>query len=327
MNNEVPLITVLLITYNHEAFVEKAVGSVIFQDVGGPIEIVVADDGSTDRTVELVRAAAEANPSIPFRFLDSTMNLGITRNYERAFSECRGVYTAVIEGDDYWVNPLKLRKQVEFLSLHGECDICSVNYYVYEQALCRFTPRIPPDDGFIVFGARELIADNVVGNFSTCMYRTESLRRIPEAIYGIRSYDWAINICIAMGGLIGFIKAPMSVYRIHGGGAWSLLPHPEKLRAQLDLIPQYDAITGGVFSTEFADLAQRLGSHLSDLDAASGARAATPSPDVISYASPPDLSSRAHRILDWLPPFGLSLGRQLLPPALKRRLVKMLKRL
>lgn len=326
MSAEVPVVTILMITYNHEAFVERAVDSILMQDVGATFEIVIADDGSTDRTLEIIRSIAKANPSVPFRFLDATKNLGITRNYQRAFADARGIYTAVIEGDDYWVSPIKLRRQIEFLSLHRECDLCSVNYYVYEQGLCRFTPRVPPSDGCMIFGARELIADNIVGNFSTCLYRTHSLRRIPDAIYAIRSYDWAINICIAMGGMIGFIQTPMSVYRIHTGGAWSLLSHSEKVKAQLDLIPQYDSITGRVFSPEFSALAQRLEVHLSGMQSEIDSGESAQPSDAMSYVSPPPLSSRAMRFLDWVPPVALSLGRQLLPPAFKRQLVLLLKR-
>lgn len=316
MKSSVPRLSVLVITYNHEAFVAKAIGSVLMQEISEPFEIVIADDCSTDKTREIIRRLSKERSDIHFRFLDSDSNFGITKNYQRAFEAIRSEFVAVIEGDDYWVDTHKLQMQIDFLKRHRECGLCAVNYYVYEEDACRFTPRAPIDDGFTVFGARELIADNIVGNFSTCMYRTQVLRELPMDIFKIRSYDWAINICVAKYHMIGFLRRPMSVYRIHAGGSWSLLSRPEKVRAQLQLIPEYDRVTGGVFCPEFSELTARLSVHLADLE--------RPVP-LIEHSTnhifselPSSETSRISKYLDFSPPFVVCLARQLLPPAFKR---------
>lgn len=316
--SSVPRLSVLVITYNHEAFVAKAIDSVLMQEISEPFEIVIADDCSTDKTRDIIRRLAKERSDIHFRFLDGDSNFGITRNYQRAFEAIRSEFVAVIEGDDYWVDTHKLQMQFDFLERHRECGLCAVNYYIFEQDACRFTPRAPIDDGFTVFGARELIADNLVGNFSTCMYRTQVLQELPIEIFRIRSYDWAINICVAKYHMIGFLRRPMSVYRIHAGGSWSLLSRTEKVRAQLQLIPEYDRVTGGVFRPEFSELAARLSVHLADLE--------LPVPliehSTVQHFSelPSSDTSRISKCLDLVPPFVVSLARQLLPPAFKRRI-------
>jgi glycosyltransferase involved in cell wall biosynthesis len=292
--------------------------SVLFQNVGEEFQVVVADDASTDETASILAKIAGENPEINFRFLDGSTNHGITKNYQRAFAACTGEYVAVLEGDDYWTSPQKLRTQMDFLDAHRECDLCSVNYYVYEENRSQFTPRTTPGSGHVIFGARELIADNLVGNFSTCMYRLDALRGIPDAIYGIRSYDWAINICIGIKGLIGFLREPMSVYRIHSRGTWSLLSHVEKLRTQLELIPIYDVVTDHVFHPEFAVLSERLEKVIHESEVHPIAPE-TQIGVIQALSGPPPYS----RILDMVPPMAISLGRELLPPALKRYLAKL----
>ncbi len=318
-------LSVLMITYNHEMFVAKAIKSILMQEIAEPYEIVVADDCSTDGTLEAIRSVARANPDVKFRFLDTKENLGITKNYQRAFKAITSDYVAVIEGDDYWVDTQKLRAQLAFLDRHRECGLCSVNYYVFEEDLCKFTPRVPAEDNYIIFGARELIADNLVGNFSTCMYRTQALKELPPAIFEMRSYDWAINICIGKSYMIGFLRSPMSVYRIHRGGSWSLLSYPEKIKAQLQLIPEYDAVTGGVFHPEFSQLSCRLTEYLTELNNLDSLTIACPATEKIPEFHP-SRSSALSRCLDISPPFVVSLARHLLPPLFKRYIGRWLMR-
>ncbi len=312
MNKHPARITVLLITYNHSKHIEKSIESILGQQLDEPFEIVVADDDSTDSTIAILKRYAKQNSHIKFKFLESFENIGITGNYQRAFSACQGEYVAVMEGDDYWVSPYKLAKQCEFLDEHWECDLCSVNYFIYEEKFCKLTPRVPIGTGYTVLSARDLIADNLVGNFSACMYRRKALDLLPPKVFEISSYDWIINICIARNGLIGFLQQPMTVYRIHDDGAWSLLSQVQKLEAQLELIPAYDILTNKVFHTEFEALTLRLKREISKSKVK---QFAEPLTEPVSQAIP--------TITDLLPPVILALARLLLPPALKRHLLNL----
>lgn len=313
MTDSTSRLDVLLITFNHERFVRRALDSIASQILDEPFTIIVADDFSSDETISVIRAFASEHPGLCFRFLKTDSNLGVTRNYERAFAACQGQYVAVLEGDDYWVSPHKLSRQRDFLDVRLECDLCSNNYYVFEQNRAQFTPRWAPGSGHMLIGARDLIADNVVGNFSTCMYRVSALRGIPGAVYECKSYDWIINIIIARNSLIGFLHEPMSVYRLHGDSVWSTLPALEKLKTQRDLLPRYDELTERVFAPEFAALKARL-DHVIE----HGAEAGMPSPGIMGAGE------GRPRIRDWFPPFVLPLVRWILPVAVRdviRRMV------
>jgi hypothetical protein len=90
------------------------------------------------------------------------------------------------------------------------------------------------------------------------MYRKTALDKLPPRLFEICSYDWIINICIARSSLIGFLKEPMSVYRVHSNGAWSKMSQIEKLKQQLALIPEYNNLTNNVFHEEFEALLNKL---------------------------------------------------------------------
>ena len=308
-------ISVLLVSYNHENHIRQALDALFGQIFDGSIELVVADDKSTDNTLSTIREYEGRDSRFTFIYLDYSKNLGITKNYKRGFATCTSEYVAVLEGDDYWVSPHKLSRQSEFLSAHWEADVCSVNYFVYEEDRAQFTPRVPIANGHRFITARELIADNIVGNFSTCMYRRVALSRLPDAMFDIKSYDWITHIVLARTSLIGFIEEPMSVYRLHSSGVWTQTPHIEKLTVQLELLPAYDALTEHVFHDDFELLSSRLRhaitasqiGHAAELVSQPVVRAV---PVLISY----------------LPPIVIVVFKSLIPVPLKNFIVRVVNR-
>jgi glycosyltransferase involved in cell wall biosynthesis len=307
-------LSVLLVTFNQERYVHQALTSLFGQAFDGPIELVVADDGSSDHTLDIISGFERIDARFRFEYLDSSSNIGITKNYQRGFAACTGDYVAILEGDDYWVSPAKLQRQADFLDAHWECDLCSVNYLVYEEERAQFTPRATIGPGHRLIGARDQIADNLASNFSTCMYRRTALASLPEGLFETTSYDWIVNICVARRSLIGFLEEPMSVYRLHAGGVWTRTPYVEQLKAQLELIPTYDALTEHVFQAEFDALADRLRS----LIAASLATATEP-------AECPQARAQTS-LVDSLPPLVVAVGRAITPPAARRFLMRLLDR-
>jgi glycosyltransferase involved in cell wall biosynthesis len=251
-------ISVLLVTYNHEKYIFKALSNIFEQKIEGIVELIIADDGSTDNTLQIIRDFENKNSNFHFKYLDNSKNLGITKNYQRGFTVCSGKYIAILEGDDYWSVNYKLQRQMDFLDAHPECDLCSSNYWIFEEELSKFTPRVTVSDGYRYIKVQDLIMDNLIGNFSTSMYRKSALLKLPEGIFELRSYDWIVNICVAQNSLIAFLEEPLSVYRVHQNGVWSSLSQLEKLREQAEIIPAYNALTNFQFDNEFNILLTRL---------------------------------------------------------------------
>ena len=289
-------LSVLLVTFDHEKYIYQALQSLFGQLLDEPVEVIVADDASSDRTLEIIHQFDDIDGRFKIRYLDTIKNLGITKNYQRGFAACTGRYVAVLEGDDYWTSPNKLLRQLNFLENHWECDLCSVNYFVYQERTAHISARTQIGSGHRFIDAQDLIADNLVGNFSTCMYRKSALDALPSDLFDIKSYDWIVNICVASKTLIGFLDEPMSVYRLHSEGAWSQTKPADKLKMQLTLIPEYDALTGHMFHENFANLASKLRISIHRLEIGLPTRQA--------------LSS----LRDYIPPFMLLIVRSILPP-------------
>lgn len=306
-------ISVLLVTYNHENHIRQALDALFRQVLQEFIELVVADDASSDSTVKIIKEYEEIDDRFSFKYLDNSSNLGITKNYQRGFEACSGEYVAVLEGDDYWVSPFKLQRQMDFLDTHWESDLCSVNYFVFEESRIHFYPRVAIGNGHRLISARDLIADNLVGNFSTCMYRKSVLDALPKRLFEVCSYDWIVNICVARNSLIGFLEEPMSVYRLHSNGVWSQTPYLKKLEAQLELIPEYDLLTNHAYHAEFELLSKQLQHMIYMANLA----------HIADTATRPALNSLP-RLIDCLPPVFLVAARALIPPKLNRFIVKIL---
>jgi len=118
-----PKLTVLLVTYNHECYIDQALESLFRQDFSGHIELVVADDASNDATLARIRRHEGRDDRFVFKYLGADTNVGITRNYQRGFAACNSEFVAVLEGDDHWCSPHKLSRQVAFSRVIGNA-IC-----------------------------------------------------------------------------------------------------------------------------------------------------------------------------------------------------------
>jgi len=118
-----PKLSVAIITYNHELFIRKAMESILMQKVDFDFQIIISDDGSTDRTPDIIKEIAEQYPE-RFKLIFHPVNLGPRGNSCSAISNCDGEYLACLEGDDYWTDELKLQKQMDFMESHQDYAGC-----------------------------------------------------------------------------------------------------------------------------------------------------------------------------------------------------------
>ena len=118
-----PLVSVRILTYNHERWLAQAIESVLMQECDFAFELVLAEDCSTDGTRGICMDYQQRFPHI-IRVLHSAANVGIERNSLRANVRLRGTYVCPFEGDDYWLDARKLQKQVDLLRKHPDASLC-----------------------------------------------------------------------------------------------------------------------------------------------------------------------------------------------------------
>lgn len=212
-----PIVSVAMITFNQERFIEQAVESVLAQRVDFPIEVIVGDDFSTDRTRELLGALQSRHPQ-QLNVILRPANLGMTRNYFDVLSRCRGKYIALLEGDDYWTDPEKLARQVAVMESHPNVDMCHHNANSLDESSGRLTPfHEKPLPAFLSGGS--LLKGNPAAT-CTVMYRRK-VTTFPEWLHRCPLGDWTSHLLHALDGKVAYLDRLMGVYRLHAGGIWS----------------------------------------------------------------------------------------------------------
>ena len=125
-----PLLSVSMITYNHEKYLEKAIDSILEQQTNFEYEIVIGDDHSTDNTIDIIKQYVAKYPD-KIRPIYRKENVGVKVNFSDTIFRCQGKYVAILEGDDYWTDSLKLQKQVDFLESHPTYSLTSTRYSIH----------------------------------------------------------------------------------------------------------------------------------------------------------------------------------------------------
>ena len=211
----VPKVSVLIITYNQEHFVNDTLKSAIDQDYEN-LEVVVSDDGSSDGTSKIIDDYAKRYP-LRVKAITDGPNLGITGNCNRALRQCTGEFIALQGGDDILL-PDKITRQVEWFSASEKRILCYHDAEVFESSsnkkICNYSDIAPLISGT---GAESIIARMRLGAATTVMVRASS---VPQYGFDVRLpmvSDWKFQIdCLISGGEYGYIEGVYARYRRHG---------------------------------------------------------------------------------------------------------------
>ena len=123
--NEAPTVSVICHTFNHEPFIRQAIESILIQSCDFPIEIIVHDDASTDQTAQIIQEFIEDKVErfVPILQSENQFSQG-RRPKQFTYPKAKGEFIALCEGDDYWIDPFKLQKQVNALHRYPDVDLC-----------------------------------------------------------------------------------------------------------------------------------------------------------------------------------------------------------
>lgn len=208
-----PTVSIVSISYNHEKFIAKTLDGFLLQERDFAIEIIIADDASTDGTQRIIQEYAYKHPDI-FRPILRKKNIGIQPNLNDALRHARGDYIALCEGDDFWTDSTKLKRQVEFLDKRPDYALCFHPVRVFFEGKQEEESIFPTKTtGFTL---DNLLAGNYIQTNSV-MYRRQQYDKLPNDVLPL---DWYLHVYHASFGKIGFINRVMSAYRRHDGGAW-----------------------------------------------------------------------------------------------------------
>jgi glycosyltransferase involved in cell wall biosynthesis len=245
-------VNVLLVCYNQEKYIAQALESILMQRFDGDLNLVIADDASQDKTMDIIRSF-EAKSPIPFVFLPEEANLGIFHNYRRAFAACKGDYIAVMEGDDYWLEPDRIQKHVDFLEKHQDC-VMSMNRLnnLYQEQGQFVAQKWPYKEDFQYISSRMLAMGNLLGNLSACVFRNNVVKKLKPEIFDINTADWMLGLALGQWGYIAKLKDLSSVYRISQSGLWSKKTKKQRMHDLNETITRYDKFLDYRYTKEFS---------------------------------------------------------------------------
>lgn len=124
------LISVIMVTYNHEKYIEQAIESVLMQEGNFEIELLIGNDKSPDNTEKILRKY-ESNSRV--KIFNREKNMGAINNLWDLNLKAKGKYIAALEGDDYWITKDKLQKQLEILEKNKNISLCYTDSYIIDE--------------------------------------------------------------------------------------------------------------------------------------------------------------------------------------------------
>lgn len=218
-NEEPVVVSVCCITYNHAKYIRQCLDGIIAQKTSFKYEIIINDDCSTDGTTEIVKRYADEYPELirPIFHEENQWSKGTKRILATfVFPKARGKYIALCEGDDYWIDPLKLQKQVDFLNNHQDVSM------VFHSA------KVVQDDGTIkapkfgkvenrLYTEKDFVAAWTIPTASMVFRNTVLSYKIKEPEKILNGDIFLVEQCAHTGKVFG-ISDEMSVYRVHDGG-------------------------------------------------------------------------------------------------------------
>ena len=123
-----PLVSVCMITYGHEKYVRQSIESILMQKTDFDFELIISNDCSPDNTDQVIKDMINHHKrSKLIKYVNQEENLGMYDNFMFTINSAKSKYIAFCEGDDYWTDPMKLQKQVDFLESHPEFEVCFTN--------------------------------------------------------------------------------------------------------------------------------------------------------------------------------------------------------
>ena len=249
---QVPLVSIVCTTYNHQAYIKDALEGFIKQKTNFQFEIIVHDDASTDNTAKIIREYEAKFPELFANIYQKENQYSKNTNEVEkiVIRAARGKYIALCEGDDYWTDPLKLQKQVDFLEKNQEINLCfhQVNYIGLNNHHLQF-----PQNSFEENNSQFFTYENVLEywGINTCsiVFR-KTFVEIPFYLTDFAVGDQLLCYFINLDKNFYYISDIMASYRItETGFTGTILKNQLKSKLEFPLLDKINYLTNNKYRT------------------------------------------------------------------------------
>lgn len=253
-----PLVSVCIITYQQARFIAQAVEGALLQKTDFPVEILIGEDESTDGTREICLDFAKRHPDRVRVFLRNrrdAMSVDAqargSHNFQMTLREARGEFIALCEGDDFWTDPEKLQRQVDYLRVNPDCAGCFHDAKLVDaggRTLLNSYFQSDQDK----FTQHDVL-ESLLSREPTCslVFRRSAITEPLPEWYLRRSCDLYLDLLLTNHGSLGFVRRNMGAYRKHADGIWSGQREANKF---VELIYRYKLLLADSSFEKFKDL-------------------------------------------------------------------------
>jgi glycosyltransferase involved in cell wall biosynthesis len=236
-DNDAPLVSICCAAFNHGRFIKDALNGFLMQETEFPFEIVIHDDASTDDTASVIREFESRYPEIITAIVQhkNQYSKGV-RPFPVLYAKSRGKYIAYCEGDDYWSDPCKLARQVEFLELNPEYVISGHNAMCIDDKYRIIRESKLPDLHQCEHSSIDLISSRRWILTLSWVFRKVPME-FPQELAMIENAD---RMYLSLLGNYGkswyHSDITPACYRVHQGGVWSTRSQKEQKDANINTL-------------------------------------------------------------------------------------------
>lgn len=266
MTSHEPLVTIMIITYNHAKYIGEAIESVLNQKTNFHFNIHVIEDCSTDGTQDILREYAVKYPDRIKLFLNEK-NIGFKvtqRNFIRGFKTLKAKYISILEGDDLWCYDGKLQSQIDFLEANQDFVAAAHNTVKF------YDDQDNPSERFLFYSETrkehklsDFISMHSFFHTTTLVYRNVLKDRVPQKFINPYSCDIFNTMAHAEYGKIHYEDVDWARYRIHSGGRFSGMNPVTGWFFNIDGLRRYNAWFGYRYCGQFAESILKYCKHVS----------------------------------------------------------------
>lgn len=208
--------------YNHEPYIGDAIEGFLKQKTNFDFEILIGEDCSTDNTRKIVEEYAEKFPD-KIKMITSEKNVGWKENDRRLLENSKGKYIAVCEGDDYWIDPYKLQKQLDYMESHPECTLCFHASQIVDSNGRLQKGKFRPYLKNTISKTEDIIEGG--GEFcptASLFFSKDLLDKIPDFVLNAHVGDYPLQMWLSSIGYAYYLDDFMSIYRMGAAGSWTV---------------------------------------------------------------------------------------------------------
>lgn len=215
-----PKVSILTLVYNHEKYIKDCLEGVIMQKTDFPFEMLVHDDASSDNSALILQNYASKYPNVikPIFQINNQYSKHVPIVHDILLPKVKGKYVALCEGDDYWIDPQKLQKQVDYMDSHPDCGLCFTNYRSCYEFEALIENELDDNRQFPRSFEEQLLSASYIAPM-TWLMRTSTLRQISDDMDVFSDGSYSLSLEFFKNSHVDYLPFYSAVYRSHEGSA------------------------------------------------------------------------------------------------------------